>query len=150
MRPTVIGILAAVGLVAAAVLHGRVRLDPFARAGAAAAGPVTRTPIEAGTVTISEPGFGVIAYRVPLPAATGADNVELRFRDPLDGARVEAFATGPGLHTTLLHKRIGGDTVAVPMPFGTVDTVEVRVHRNLRPPPIVRDVVMVVPAANPR
>jgi hypothetical protein len=70
----------------------------------------------------------------------------LRFRDPLDGARVDAYANGPRLHETLLRKRIGGDSVLVPMPPGTVDTVEVRVHRNLRPPPIVRDVVLLTPA----
>jgi hypothetical protein len=95
----------------------------------------------------SEPSFGVIAFRVPLPPGTaGADSLQLRFRESLDGARVEAFADGPQLHVTLLHKRVGGDTVVVPLPPGPIDSVHVRVHRNLRPPPIVRDVAVLTPA----
>jgi len=147
MRPTVLGVVAAVVLVVAAVLHGRFRLDPFAHARAAPRGAMVATPIGADTVMTSEPSFGVIAFRVPLPPGTaGADSLQLRFREPLDGARVEAFADGPQLHATLLHKRAGGDTVVVPLPPGPVDSVHIRVHRNLRPPPIVRDVALLVPA----
>lgn len=147
MRPTVLGILAAAALVAASVVHARLHLDPFAKFRAAPRGPMVTTPIGAETVTTSEPSFGVIAFGVPLPAGmAGADSVELRFRQPLDGARVEAFADGPQLHATLLRKRVGGDTIVVPLPPGPVETVRVRVHRNLRPPPIVRDVVVLTPA----
>ena len=147
MRPTMLGILAAVGLVAAAVLHGRHRLDPFAHAHAAPRGPLVTTPVGADTVTTSEPSFGVIAFRVPLPAGTtDADSIEIHFREPLDGARVEAFADGPQMHATLLHKRVGGDTIVVPLPPGAIDVVHVRVHRNLRPPPIVRGVAVLTPA----
>ncbi|HMF43055.1 MAG TPA: hypothetical protein VKQ32_20420 [Polyangia bacterium] len=150
MRPTVLGILAAVVLVVAAVLHGRAHLDPFAHARTAPRGPLVTTAIGADTVTTTEPSFGVIAFRVPLPEGTvNADSVELRFREPLDGARVEGFADGPRTHATLLHKRVGGDTIVVPLPPGPIDSVHVRVHRNLRPPPIVRDVVMLTPATPP-
>jgi len=150
MRPALFGVLAAAGLVAAAVLHDRLRLDPFAHARAAPAGPLVRTPLAADVIVTSEPGLGVIAFRVPLPpGTTGADSLALRFREPLDGARVDAFGDGPHTHATLLRKRIGGDTVLVPMPLGAVEAVEVRVHRNLRPPPLVRDVALLTAASDP-
>ena len=147
MRLTVLAIAAGIGLVAISVLHGGHHLDLFTHARAAPHGPLVTTPIGADTVTTSEPSFGVVAFRVPLPAGTtDADSVELRFREPLDGARVEAFADGPQLHATLLHKRVGGDTIVVPLPAGAIDLVHVRVHRNLRPPPIVRGVAVLTPA----
>jgi hypothetical protein len=148
MRLPLLGIGAAVALAAAAfALHGRFHFDPLMRAHAAPLGPMMTTPIAADTIGTTEPGFGVMVFRVPLPdGAAGADGLELRFREPLDGARVDAFASGPRLHQMLLRKRIGGDSVVVPMPPGTVDTIEVRVHRNLRPPPIVRDVALLTPA----
>jgi hypothetical protein len=99
----------------------------------------------------SEPYFGLIAFRIPIPAGTvDGDSVQLRFREPLDGARVEAFGQGPRTSATLLRKRIGGDTVVVPLAPGRVDAVDVRVHRNFRPPPIVRDAAVLVPAPNRR
>jgi hypothetical protein len=148
MRLPLLGVAAAVALAAAAfALPGRFHFDPLMRARAALRGPMVTMPIAADAIVTTEPGLGVMAFRVPLPDGTaGADSVTLRFREPLDGARVEAFANGPRLHETLLRKRIGGDSVVVPMPLGTVDTVEVGVHRHLRPPPIVRDVALLTPA----
>ena len=91
--------------------------------------------------------YGVVGYRVPLPAGlTDGDSVELRFRDALDGAKVEAVAEGPRLHATLLHKRVGGDTVAVPLAPGRVDAVELRVRHHFRAPPILRAAVVFAPA----
>jgi hypothetical protein len=152
VRPIPWGIAAAAALALAAVgLHGRVHLDAIAGARRAPHGPLVARAIGADTITTSEPYFGLIAFRIPLPAGTvDGDSVELRFREPLDGARVEAFGQGPRTSATLLRKRVGGDTVVVPLAPGRVDAVDVRVHRNLRPPPIVRDAVVLVPAANRR
>jgi hypothetical protein len=150
VRPIAWGIAAAGALALAAVgLHGRVRLDTLARP--ASRGPLVATAIGADTITTTEPYFGLIAFQIPLPAGTvDGDRVELRFREPLDGARVEAYGQGPRTSATLLRKRVGGDTVVVPLAPGRVDTVDVRVHRNFRPPPIVRDVAVLVPAVNRR
>jgi hypothetical protein len=144
MRPTVLGITAAALLVTAAVVHARFRLDAFAPVRTGLPGPVVRrTPVAPEKIVTTEPSFGVVAYQVPMPPAPAAgDSVELRFREPLDGAKVSAFASGTRTRATLLSQRIGGDTVVVPLPLGTVDALEVRVHRNLRPPPIVRDVAV--------
>jgi hypothetical protein len=39
--------------------------------------------------------------------------------------------------------------VVVPLVRGRIDAVEVRVHRHLRAPPIVREVVVLAPATSP-
>jgi hypothetical protein len=148
MRPAVIAASVIVGLAwTVAILHGRIRLDPFARASAEPRARLVSTQIDASVITTSEPGFGLVAYLVPLPAGlTDGDSVELRFREGLDGAKVEAVGDGPRLHTTLLHRRVGGDTIAVPLARGRVDTVEVRVRHNFRAPPILRTAVVFAPA----
>ena len=66
---------------------------------------------------------------------------------------MDAFVEGPRQRVTVVHgKRVAGDTVAVPLVPGTIDTVDVWVHRRLRSPPIVRDAViehLVLPEARP-
>jgi hypothetical protein len=150
MRPLVLTVGAFVALVwVAAIVHGRVRVDPFARAAPAPRPSLAARPIDPNTITTTEPELGVVAYRVPLPSGlTDGDAVELRFRAALDGAKVEAFGEGPRLNARLLRKRVGGDTVVVPLTPGRVDVVEVRVHRNLREPSIVREVVVMAPISS--
>jgi hypothetical protein len=147
MRAATWGMVAAGVLSLAAFgLHNRYRLDDPGIALSPDV-PVLARSIGADAISTWERSFGVIAYRVPLPSATSSGGtVEVRFREPLDGARVEAVANGPQMHATLLRKRIGGDTVVVPLPLGTVDAIEVLVHRNFRPPPIVRDIGLLTPA----
>lgn len=151
MRPLLLTVAAAVGLAwSAAILHARLRLDPFARARPATPGTLVATPIDPGAVTTTEPGRGVVDYIVPLPREViDADRLELRFRTALDGARVEAVGAGPRTRATLLRQRVGGDTVVVPLPRGRVDAVEVRVHGHLRALPIVRDARVLVPVTGP-
>ena len=119
--------------------------NPFAPQPAPAV-PVVATPIDADAVAISEPSPWIVRYRVTLPpvcAPLAGGTLKLRFAAPLDGAKVDAFVEGPRQRVTVLHgKRVGGDTVAVPLAPGTLDTVDVWVHRRLRPPPIVRDAVV--------
>jgi hypothetical protein len=148
MRPAALAVGVVIGLGwTIAILHDRFRLDPFARGRAAPHARLVSTQIDPDVITSSELAFGVVDYRVPLPAGlTDGDSVELRFRDALDGAKVEAVADGPRLHATLLHKRIGGDTVAVPLAPGRVDAVELRVRHHFRAPPILRTAVVFAPA----
>jgi hypothetical protein len=150
-RQLAIAIGAAVGLSAAAyAVHGRIHVEPFARARPAATGSYVATPIDPGAVTTTELRPGVVGYVVPLPPGLiDADRLELRFRAALDGARVEAIGGGPRTHATLLRQRVGGDSVVVPLAPGRIDAVEVRVHRHLRPTPIVREVVVVAAATSP-
>jgi hypothetical protein len=151
MRPLLLTVTAAVGLAwSAAILHARLRLDPFARARPAPAGTFVATPIDPGTVVTTEPRRGVVDYIVPLPReVVDADRLELRFLAALDGVRVEAVGSGPRTRATLLRQRVGGDTVVVPLVRGRIDAVEVRVHRHLRAPPLVREVVVLAPATSP-
>jgi hypothetical protein len=145
----------AIGFAAVTAARGATRLDPFARARPAARGSFVAAPIDPDTITTSEPSPGVVEYHVPLadtPAGPRA-TLEIRFRAPLDGARVSAVGAGPRTRATLLRdKRVGGDTVVVPLGPARTDAVEVRVHRHLRPPPILRDVALLAvspPAAGP-
>lgn len=148
MRAAVIAAGVIVGLAwAVAILHGRLRVDPFAHARAAPRTRLVSTQIDPDTITTSETAFGVVDYRVPLPAGlTDGDSVELRFRDGLDGAKVDAEGDGPRAHAKLLHRRIGGDTVSVPLTPGRTDAVEVRVRHHFRAPPILRAAVVFAPA----
>ena len=119
--------------------------NPFARQPPPAT-PVAVTPIDADAVTISEPTPWIVRYRVALPpvcASLSDGTLKLRFAARLDSAKVDAFVEGPRQRVTVLHgKRVGGDSVAVPLVPGTVDTVDVWVHRRLRSPPIIRDAVI--------
>jgi len=151
MRPTILAAGVIIGLAwVVAIVHGRLRLDPFARARAAPRARLVATTIEPDQITTSEAAFGVVGYHLPLPAGlTAADSVEVRFRDALDGAKVDAEANGPRSHTRLLRKRIGGDTVTVPLAPGRIDAVDLRVRHGLRPPPILRAAVVFAPPATP-
>lgn len=111
--------------------------------------PVVATPVDPDAVSISEPTPRIVRFRVMLPVQSlvpAGGVLKLRFAAPLNGAKVDAFVEGPRQRATVLHgKRTGGDTIAVPLAPGSVDTVDVWVHRHLRPPPIVRDVVLECP-----
>jgi hypothetical protein len=147
MRPAALAIGVVVGLGwAIAIFHGRLRPGLFAHSRTAPHARMISAPIDPAVITTSEQGLGVVGYRVPLPAGLiDGDTVELRFRDALDGAKVEAAADGPRLHATLLHKRIGGDTVAVPLAPGRIDAVELRIRHGFRAPPVLRAAVVFVP-----
>jgi hypothetical protein len=141
--------VSAAGLLAMAVslagCWGSSDWNPFARQ-PAPAGQVVASPIDADAVTISEPSPWIVRYRVTLPpvcALLAGGTLKLRFASRLDGAKVDAFVEGPQQRVGVLHgKRVGGDTVAVPLAPGTLDTVDVWVHRRLRSPPIIRDAVI--------
>ena len=151
MRPVTIAAAVVVGLAwTVAIVHGRLRLDPFAHARAAPRPRLVSAQIDPDAITTSGYGFGEVSYRVALPLGlTDCDSVEFRFRDGLDGAKVEATADGPQLHGRLLDKRIAGDTVAVPLAPGRVDTVDLRVRHHFRAPPILRTAVVFMPARPP-
>jgi len=124
---------------------GSIDMNPFARP-PAPAGPGIATPSDADAVAISEPSPWIVRYRITLPpmcAALANGTLKLRFTARLDGAKVDAFVEGPRQRVAVLHgKRVGGDTVAVPLAPGTLDTVDVWVHRRLRSPPVIRDAVV--------
>lgn len=148
MRSAVLVAGVIIGLAwAVAILHGRFRLDPFAHAQAAPRPRLASTLIDPDQITVSEPAFGVVAYHVPLPAGlTDGDRVELRFREALDGAKVDAEGDGPRSRAKLLKKRVGGDTVSVPLAPGRIDAVELRVRHHFRAAPILRAAVVFAPA----
>ena len=148
MRPAVIAAGVIVGLPwAVSIHHGRLRLDPFAHARAP---QLVSTQIDPTLITTAELAFGTVSYHVPMPAGLAdGDSIELRFRDALDGARVDAEAVGPRSHAKLLHKRIGGDTVSVPLTPGRTDAVDIRVRHAFRAPPILRTVVVFAPVTPP-
>jgi hypothetical protein len=153
--PTAAVAVAALAAVVAlpAGCRGRWLLGPFQRR-AAAEEPLAWAPLPAATaVDVFESGHGSVRFRVPLSATPPGDGtaagavagalrrVEVRFHDPLDGAAVDAVAVGaPGWLTVVDGKRIGGDTVSVPIPPGDLDRVELTVHHHLRPLPVVREV----------
>lgn len=101
----------------------------------------------AALVVNNDPVLHAVRFSIHLPASAGPAKpaqpaplaLELGFQDPLDGAKVDATASGP-LHTiTLLdHKRFGGDTVVAPLPPLPLTDIEVIVHNHLRPPPVIR------------
>ena len=149
MRPLALAIGVVIGLGwAVALLHGASSRGSVRACPGRAACAVDRRAADRSRRRDSRPASRIRRGRLPRAAAAGltdGDSVELRFRDALDGAKVEAVAEGPRLHATLLHKRVGGDTVAVPLAPGRVDAVELRVRRHFRAPPIVRDAVVFAP-----
>ena len=106
----------------------------------------------AALVVNNDAALHAVRFSVHLPAAAGTTTVpttpvppavalEIAFNDPLDGAKVDASATGPHHTVTLLqHKRFAGDTVGSPLPPLPLTDVEVVVHNHLRPPPVIRSV----------
>lgn len=98
------------------------------------------TAVEAGALTlVDEQAHRTVRYRVALSqGGAGAAAVEVRFHRPLDGAKADAFGLGPhGRHTLLHERRVGGDTVVIPVGALPVEAVEVVVHHHLRPPPLL-------------
>jgi hypothetical protein len=117
---------------------------PFAHA-APAAETLTWTSQAGDALDVIESQLsGAVTYVVALPPnarATGLRRVELRFHDPLNGARVDAHAIGAsGRHPLLDGRRIGGDTVAIPVPPLDLDRLQLTVHHHLRPLPVVAEV----------
>ncbi|HEX2657057.1 MAG TPA: hypothetical protein VHU40_02240 [Polyangia bacterium] len=112
----------------------------------------------AALVVNNDPVLHAVRFSIHLPPSAGSRKqalpapvaLELSFQEPIDGAKVDATASGP-LHTiTLLdHKRFGGDTVAAPLPPLPLTDVEVIVHNHLRPPPVIRRVRVGRPLAAP-
>jgi hypothetical protein len=138
---------------AAALLAGGCReawwLGPFARKPAAPPAPVTWTAVPGEAIEVIEQGHGerTIRYRVRLPAADegagggGPSRLELRFREPLEGAKVHALGAGPRHHLRLIDgRRVRGDTVTVALAPFPLDDVFVEIHHHMRPTPIVAEV----------
>jgi hypothetical protein len=81
-------------------------------------------------------GSGQIRFGIPL-GQPGVRRVELRFGGALNGARVDAYASGPRHQLPVMEdRRFRGDTVVVALPELTLDRVEVVVHHHLRPTPL--------------
>ena len=120
----------------------------FAPFGAAArhSTATTGTPIPLSGVDVTESGYGAVSYVVHLPAPPAgapAQRLVLRFADPLDGAKVQAFARGPSGDQTLVRdKRVGGTDVEIPLGALHWDTVAVVVHNHLRPAGILNAVAV--------
>ena len=126
----------------------RARDWTFAPFGAAArhSTTTTGTPIPLSGVDVTESGYGAVSYVVHLPAPPAgapAQQLVLRFADPLDGTKVQAFARGPtGEQTLVRDKRVGGTDVEIPLGALHWNTVAVVVHHNLRPASILTAVAV--------
>jgi hypothetical protein len=103
---------------------------------------VSWTPLDPGSLEVAEEHAPRnVRYLVRLPAGSGWTELELRFRDGLDGARVDATGSGPRQSLTLLEgRRIGGNTVTIHLAPVPLEVVEVVVHRHFRPLPLVAGV----------
>lgn len=121
-------------------------LGPFERRPARAPEAVSWVPLSAdGVVALIDhraASAGRTRFQLHLPPpAEGAppySRVELRFRAPLDGARVDADGRGPRHQLRLLDgQRLRGDTVTIELAPFQIETVTVDVHHHLRPVPIV-------------
>jgi hypothetical protein len=91
----------------------------------------------------TEHRHGPALYRVQLTQPTGHGQrvLQIRFRGPLEGAKVDANGTGPHQVVRLLEdKRIGGDTVTVPLGNTDLSAVELQVHHHHGPTPLPVDV----------
>lgn len=84
----------------------------------------------------------VVHLSAPPPGAP-AQSLVLRFADPLDGAKVQAFASGAnGQQTLLRDRRVGGAEIEIPLGALPWQTVDVVVHNHLRPAGILNEVVV--------
>ncbi len=131
------GALAVLAAGAALVLGGcRARDWSLASRAAAAPSAAASTPIPLDRIDVTG-GAGAVSYVVHLaapPSGASTQRLVLRFADPLDGAKVQAFARGPsGAQTLVRDKRVGGTDVEVPLGALRWETVEVVVHHHLRP-----------------
>jgi hypothetical protein len=116
-------------------------LGPLDHGAAPGARDLTWSALDAGEVEVIEDrSRGAVRYRLRLPEGTaGADlrRLDVSFQRPLDGARVDVRGAGPRHALTLLHgRRIGGDTVAIPLAPALTD-VDLVVHHHLRPVPLL-------------
>jgi hypothetical protein len=135
--------LGAILLVAFAGCHERWLLGPF-EGRRQAPEALAWSSLDPRDVDIVEQrSHGSVRYRVHLPgvAHSRALRLELRFREPLAGARVDAHGTGPRHALTLVNRRrVGGDTIAVPLAPLAFERVDVIVHHHLRAVPLVQEV----------
>lgn len=104
--------------------------------------PISWTALDPASLEVAEErGPRNVRYLVRLPAPAGWSELELRFRQGLDGARVDALGSGPRQSLTLLEgRRVGSDTVTVPLAPVPLEVIEVVVHRHLRPLPLIAGV----------
>jgi len=97
----------------------------------------------AGVATEEDPSRGIAHFQIDVPAAAGAGplrQLELRFVQALDGARVDVDAIGARHEVTLLRgKRAGGATIVIPLAPLPLDRIEVTVHHHLRPAPLLQE-----------
>jgi hypothetical protein len=120
----------------------------FTRLRAAARHPTATagTSIPLSGVDIAESGYGSVSYVVHLsapPSDTRAEWLVLRFANPLDGAKVQAFAhRSNGQQTLVRDKRVGGAEVEIPLGAIAWETVDVVVHNHLRPAGILNAVMV--------
>ncbi|HLK89073.1 MAG TPA: hypothetical protein VKZ18_04210 [Polyangia bacterium] len=138
----------------AALVLGGCRARDWSLGPRAAAPAVTAsTPIPLDRIDVTG-GGGAVSYVVHLPApppGAPAQRLVLRFADPLDGAKVQAFARGPsGAETLVRDKRIGGTDVEVPLGALRWDTVDVVVHHHLRPAGVLTAAAVRVEASHAR
>jgi hypothetical protein len=105
---------------------------------------LTWTIAGSDAITISEDhDHRRVRYGVQLPPTQAAPlrQVQLRFRDGLGGAKVDARGASARAEVTLLDdRRFGGDAITVDLPGVRLDSLDVVVHHHLRPAPILRDV----------
>ncbi len=126
--------------------RGRWMFGPFARPPEPTRS-LTYTRVAPAELEITEDHHGgTVHYRVRPPVVPGGVDlrlVELRFRDPLDGARVDARGAGARQTLTLLHgRRIGGDRLTIPVGALPLESIDVVVHHHLRPTPLVEQVTL--------
>lgn len=134
--------LAGLALLAAGC-HDRWLFAPFDRRAPRPAEVLDWTPLATDSVDLVETRSpGRVRYRLLLPAGRGARErrLEVRFRERLEGAKVDARGTGPRHALTLLHeKRVGGSTVSIPLPTVALEAVDLLVHHHRRPLPLVAE-----------
>lgn len=145
LRPLVGAPLAALLLLASPGCHDRRLLGPFEGRAAPATEPMDWIAVDSANLEAQQRRRpGSVSYRLQLPdrsARPELRQVELRFLQPLDGAKVDARATGPRQALTVLEgKRVAGETVTIPLGSLEVDEVELVVHHHQRPLPLVRAV----------
>jgi len=99
--------------------------------------PVTITESRSGLYLLGiDDGVGVSAFGFKLEE--GARSVEVRFTQPLRGAKVDVDAEGEfGRMSLLREERVGGTTLPLLWGMREVKKVVVRVHQHLRKTPIV-------------
>lgn len=81
-------------------------------------------------------GLGVTVFEFPLGA--GGRSLDLRFAEPLRGAKVDVTASSElGAMSLLREQRVGGATLSLSWGQNDVSSVTVRVHDHLRRDPVL-------------